>query len=91
MGKMSILFLGVATVILLVTFGKGIGGLQRGDLSSHLTWSVAALLSVLGANVMAMIHAAQSDRIIRDLRARLEQLESPASSIDSNPPERYTS
>ena len=46
--------------------------LRGGDVGSHLYWSMATLLSVLAANLVAMIHAAQSDRIIRELRQALE-------------------
>jgi hypothetical protein len=38
---------------------------------------MAALLSALTANFVAMVHAAQSDRIIRQLRAAL-----PAESME---------
>ena len=57
--------------MLLVTFGKGMSILHGGDVGSHLYWSMAALLSALTANFVAMVHAAQSDRIIRQLRALL--------------------
>jgi hypothetical protein len=69
MGKVTITLCGLSTVVLLITFGKGMRILQTGDVGSHLYWAMATLLSVLGANLVAMVHAAQSDRIIRKLRA----------------------
>lgn len=69
MGKVTIAFTALSTVVLLVTFGKGMSILHGGDVSSHLHWSMAALLTALAANSVAMVHAAQSDRIIRHLRA----------------------
>lgn len=74
MGKVTIVCAAISTVIVLITFGKGMSVLQGGDVGSHLTWAMASLISVLGANVMAMFHGAQSDRIIRELRAHLETL-----------------
>jgi hypothetical protein len=68
MGKVTIALSGLSTVVLLITFGKGMRILQGGDVASHLYWAMATLLSVLGANLVAMVHAAQSDRIIRQLR-----------------------
>ena len=75
MGKVTILFVVVSTLILLITFGQGVGVLRGGDVAAHLQWSLAALISVLGANFFAIFHAAQSDRIIRALRAQVAQLE----------------
>ena len=72
MGKVTIALTALSTGVLLVTFGKGMSILRGGDVGSHLYWSMATLLSVLGANLVAMIHAAQSDRIIRELRKALE-------------------
>ena len=72
MGKVTIALTAISTVVLLVTFGKGMSILHGGDVTSHLYWSMAALLSALTANFVAMVHAAQSDRIIRQLRAVLE-------------------
>jgi hypothetical protein len=71
MGKVTIALLAVSTGVLLITFGKGMRILQGGDVASHLQWAVATLVVVLAANLMAMVHAAQSDRIIRDLRGLL--------------------
>ncbi len=71
MGKMTSLCLLASTVMLLVTFGKGMSVMRGGDAASHLTWALATLLVVLGANTFAMFHAMQSDRIIRQLRAEL--------------------
>jgi hypothetical protein len=68
MGKVTIALLGVSTLVVLVTFGKGMGILRGGDVSSHLFWGMATLISVLCANFVAMVHAAQSDRIIKNLR-----------------------
>ena len=78
MGKVTILVTMVSTVVMLVTFGKGMSILRGGDVGSHLYWSMGALISVMGANVMAMFHAAQSDRIIRDLRRQLDSTDGPA-------------
>ncbi len=73
MGKLTIVLLVISTVLVLITFSRGIALLQGGhDVMSHLYWAVAALLTTLGANFFAMIHAAQSDRLIRELRAALE-------------------
>ena len=74
MGKVTIVLTGLSTVVLLVTFGKGMSILHGGEVLSHLYWSVATLLTVLAANVMAMIHGAQSDRIIRQLRHHLAEV-----------------
>lgn len=68
MGKVTIALSSLSTIVLLITFGKGMRILQGGDVASHLYWAMATLLSVLGANLVAMVHAAQSDRIIRQLR-----------------------
>jgi uncharacterized membrane protein len=72
MAKVTIVCLLASTVVLLITFGKGIGVLQGGSVPAHLNWAMATLVSVLVANFLAMVHAAQSDRIIRRLRADLE-------------------
>lgn len=74
MGKFTILCVLVSTVIVLVTFTRGIDVLHGGDVASHLSWAVAALVSVLGANFIAIVHAAQSDRIIRTLRRQMDEL-----------------
>ena len=73
MGKVTILLMMVSTIVMLVTFGKGMGILRGGEVESHLYWAGASLVTVLGANMMAMFHAAQSDRIIRELRDRAER------------------
>ncbi len=72
MGRITILWLLLSTVVVFVAFTKGAGILRGGDVTSHLYWGLAALLTTLGANLFAMFHAAQSDRIIRALRAELE-------------------
>ena len=72
MGRVTIAVMMVSTVVMLVTFGKGMSILRGGDVGSHLYWAMGSLIAVLGANVMAMFHAAQSDRIIRDLRQQLD-------------------
>ncbi len=73
MGRLTIALLMISTVLVLIAFSRGIALLQGGhDVMSHLYWAVAGLLATLGANFFAMIHAAQSDRIIRELRATLE-------------------
>ena len=69
MAKVTITLTALSTIALLVTFGKGMSILHGGDVASHLYWSMAALISALTANFVALIHAAQSDRIIRQLRA----------------------
>jgi hypothetical protein len=68
MGKVTITLTIVSTVVLLITFGKGMGILRGGDVASHLYWAMATLITVLSANFVAIVHAAQSDRIIRELR-----------------------
>jgi hypothetical protein len=74
MGKITILLLLTSAALLLVAFTKGIGLLRGGtDVWSHLYWALAALVGALAANVFAIFHAAQSDRIIRRLRAALER------------------
>jgi hypothetical protein len=73
MGKVTIGATALSTAVLLVTFGKGMLVLRGGaDILSHLQWSVATLVVVLSANVLAMVHAARSDRLISELRAALE-------------------
>jgi hypothetical protein len=72
MGRVTIVLLVGSTALLLVAFGKGLNLLQGGsDVMSHLSWALAALLGALAANFFAIFHAAQSDRIIRELRAAL--------------------
>jgi hypothetical protein len=71
MGKVTIALTAFSTAILLITFGKGMSILRGGDVASHLWWAMATLVTVLGANLVAMVHAAQSDRIIRELRRAL--------------------
>jgi hypothetical protein len=73
MGRVTIALLLTSTVLLLVAFTKGISLVRGGhDVLSHLYWAMAALIGALAANVFAIFHAAQSDRIIRELRATLE-------------------
>ncbi len=79
MGKVTILLMLISTVVMLVAFGKGMSILHGGEVESHLKWAVASMVTVLGANTMAMFHAAQSDRIIRELRSLL-----PTSQADTN-------
>jgi hypothetical protein len=70
MGKVTIGATVLSTVVLLITFFKGMLVLRGGaDIMSHLQWSVATLIIVLSANVIAMVHAARSDRLINELRA----------------------
>lgn len=76
MGKVTILFVVVSTLILLITFGQGVGVLRGGDVASHLYWSFATLISVLATNFFTVFHATQSDRIIGALRNRVAELES---------------
>jgi len=68
MGKVTIALTALSTVVLLITFGKGMSILHGGDVAAHLYWSMGTLLTALTANFVAMVHAAQSDRIIRQLR-----------------------
>jgi hypothetical protein len=72
MGKVTIALTLVSTTTLLVAFGKGIGVLRGADVTAHFQWATAALFAVLAANLVAIIHAAQSDRIIRELRRSVE-------------------
>ena len=77
MGRITIIWLLASTVVLLIAFGKGVGIIHGGDVFSHLYWAVAALVTALGANMFAMFHAAQTDRIIRALRRELERAGRP--------------
>lgn len=72
MGKITITFTAISTAVLLIAFGQGMGVLHGGDVGTHLRWAMAALLTALTANLVSMVHAAQSDRIIRELRRHLE-------------------
>ena len=73
MGKVTIGATLLSTVVLLVTFAKGVLVLRGAvDTMSHLQWSIATLVLVLSANVIAMVHAARADRLIAELQARLE-------------------
>lgn len=73
MGKVTIGATLLSTAVLLITFFKGMLVLRGGaDIMSHLQWSVATLVIVLAANVIAMVHAARSDRLINELRAARE-------------------
>lgn len=71
MGKVTIVFALLSSLVMLITFGKGIGVLRGGDVTSHFQWAMASLVVVLASNLVAMVHAAQSDRIIRELRNHL--------------------
>jgi hypothetical protein len=73
MATVTILCLAVSTLTVLVTFGQGIGVLHGGNVASHLGWAMATLVVVLAANFIAIVHAAQSARIIRFLRAQLDR------------------
>ena len=73
MGRVTIVGTVLSTILFLVTFGKGMLVLRGGaDILSHLYWSVATLVIVVSANVIAMVHAARADRLIAELRAALE-------------------
>lgn len=73
MGKVTIVLLAVSTALLLAAFTKGVALVQGGhDVMGHMSWAVGALVGVLAANFFAMLHAAQSDRLIRELRRALE-------------------
>lgn len=71
MGKVSIVVLLISTVVMLVTFGRGITLLRSGEIAAYLQWALVALIIVLCANGVAIVHAAQSDRIIRELRGHV--------------------
>jgi hypothetical protein len=71
MGKVTITLATASSIVMLVAFGKGIGVLRGADPTSHFYWAMASLLCVLATNFIAMVHAAQSDRIIRELRRTL--------------------
>jgi len=73
MAKVTIVCLLISTGVLLAAFGQGMGVLHGADVATHLKWAVATLVCVLSANLIAIIHAAQSDRIIRALRQDSEQ------------------
>lgn len=73
MARVSIAFSLFSTVLLFVAFGKGISSIHSGDITAHYEWATAALLSCLASNLMGMVHAAQSDRIIRSLRALIPE------------------
>ncbi len=73
MGRITIIWLLISTIVLLIAFGKGVGIIHGGDVMSHLYWAVAGLFTALGANLFAMFHAAQTDRIIRELRAEIQR------------------
>jgi hypothetical protein len=74
MGKVTIALLVTSTLLLLVAFTRGIALLRGGhDVLAHLYWAMAALVGALAANLFAIVHAVQSDRIIRELRATLHE------------------
>lgn len=73
MGKVTIGATLLSTAVLLITFAKGVLVLRGAvDIMSHLQWSVATLILVLSANVIAMVHAARADRLIAELRALVD-------------------
>lgn len=79
MGKVTTVALLASTALLLIASMKGIQLLQGSqDVLSHLYWAVAAVFGGLAANLLAIAHAVQSDRMIRELRAALEQAAPPA-------------
>lgn len=82
MGKITILLLAISTVVLLVTVGQGISVLRGGAVEHHLYWGMATLFVVLGANVFAIFHAAQSDRLIRELRRYIAAHLPPADDVE---------
>jgi len=75
MGRITILWLLASTVVVGVAFVYGAGILRGGDVLSHLYWGVGALFMTLGANLFAIFHAAQTDRVIRALRAEIDVLQ----------------
>ncbi len=73
MGRVTIVGTVLSTICFLVTFGKGMLVLHGGtDTMSHLYWAAATLVFLLSANVIAIVHAARSDRLIAELRSALE-------------------
>jgi hypothetical protein len=73
MGRVTIIGTVLSTIGFLVTFGKGMLVLRGGaGILSHLYWAAATLVLVLSANVIAIVHAARSDRLIAELRSALE-------------------
>jgi hypothetical protein len=84
MGKVSIACLVISTAVVLATFGQAIGGMRGGDMHSHLYWAMGTLMCVLSANAIAIIHAAQSDRIIRALRQQADAA-APGDGLNSAP------
>ena len=79
MGKVSIFLLLLSTAVVIGAFVNGLNTVREpADMLHHAYWALAALFAVLSANFFAMFHAAQSDRLIRSLRAALEgQQEKP--------------
>jgi hypothetical protein len=71
MAAVTIVCLLISTVVVLITFAQGMGVLRGSSVATHLGWALAALVTVLAANFIAIVHAAQSARLIRALRARL--------------------
>lgn len=69
MGKVTIAFLLVSSVAVLIACVKGIEVLRGAqEVASFMHWSIAAVCCVLAANGIAVVHAVQSDRVIRALR-----------------------
>jgi hypothetical protein len=82
MAKVTVVCLLISTVVLLAAFGQGMGVLRGGDVSTHLQWAVATLVAVLSANLLAIVHALQSERIIRSLRSERTTEKTPVRPID---------
>ena len=76
MGKVSILLLLASTAAVIATFVNGLNIVHdSAGVLQHSYWALGALFAVLAANFFAMFHAAQSDRLIRALRAALAEHE----------------
>ena len=72
MGIVSILLLLGSTAAVIAAFVNGLNVVHdAAGVLHHSYWALGALFAVLSANVFAMFHAAQSDRLIRSLRAEL--------------------
>ena len=66
-----------STLAVLATFGQGIGVLRGGSLGTHFHLAGVSLCLVLAANFFAVVHATQSERLLRRLRAELGATQGP--------------
>lgn len=73
MGKVSIFLLLTSTAVVIGAFVNGLNAVRAPEaVLNHAYWALGALFAVLSANFFAMFHAAQSDRLIHQLRHALE-------------------